>query len=81
MIFQSCDQEGIECSKSLIETFATNCITPCQGVYASIWKEELEIVTENSEGMKWIFDAYNEYKNMFSKNILYPVGTAGMTQG
>ena len=44
------------------------CLIPCEGIYADIWKEPGEIVDEFTPGMKKIMEAYNNYKNQFSKD-------------
>ena len=38
---------------------------PCEGIFADIRREKLEIIDENTPRMKHIFKAYEIYKNQF----------------
>ena len=50
---------------------------PCEGIYADIGKEEVEVVDENTPEMKHIFEAYEKYKNQFLADMDYPIAIRG----
>ena len=50
---------------------------PCEGIFADIRKEEVEVVDENTPGMKHILEAYEKYKNQFQDEIPYPPAIIG----
>ena len=49
----------------------------CEGIFADIRKEEVDVVDENTPGMKDIFEAYEKYKNQFQEDITYPPSILG----
>ena len=46
-------------------------------LFSDIWKEDVEVVTENTQGMEEIFKAYELYKNQFIKDQNYPIAMSG----
>ena len=54
------------------------CLIPCEGIFTDISKERNEDFTENSVGMKNIFNAYEKYKNQFLVDVEYPVSIKGI---
>ena len=55
-----------------------NCLIPCEGIYADVSKENVNDVDHNTPGMKEIFEAYDDYKNQFYKEIDYPAVILGI---
>ena len=72
-----CDSSGIDCYHQL-SVDKSNCLMPCEGIFADIWKENVDEVTANHHGMKNIFEAYENYKNQFIVDLNYPIAILGM---
>ena len=54
---------------------------PCEGIFADIRREKVEIIDENTPGMTLIFDTYEKYKNQFQDEIPYPQEISGTRKG
>ena len=55
-----------------------HCLIPCEGIYATIKKEEVQTVDEKTPGMKKLFEAYERYKNQFMNETIYPSALSGI---
>ena len=66
----------ILCVDSLeLESISGKCLTPCEGIFADIWKEP---VTQcDSKIMTEAIKAYENYKNFYTDSLQYPVGISG----
>ena len=45
---------------------------PCEGLYADIIKDKVDIIDDNTPGMNDIIEVYEYYKNQFFKDIRFP---------
>ena len=56
-----------------------NCIIPCEGIFADIRKEDVQIVDDFTKGMKDILVAYEKYKNLFfnTSHLTHPSDLLG----
>ena len=53
------------------------CVRPCEGIYADIRKEPVKIVDKDTPGMKDLFIAYENYKNQYLEEPIYPKALQG----
>ena len=56
---------------------SANCEIPCEGIYADIFKENIDEIDESNPGMKEVMEAYENYKNQFLNEIPFPFSIRG----
>ena len=69
-----CDQNGNRCARRQ-RVDKDKCKIPCEGIFADIRKEELDIIDETTPGMEKILIAYENYKNQFIKKTINSPGS------
>ena len=75
-----CNPEAIYCTEAQMPR-SDQCLTPCEGVYADITHENLDIIDINTPGLKNVMEAYENYKNQFLKELPFPFSISGNTCG
>ena len=73
-----CNSEGVSCSRRQIPD-NDKCLIPCEGVYADITQEKVDIIDINTPGIKKIMEAYENYKNQFIEEMPFPFSISGIT--
>ena len=61
-----------------MEVDAEDCLIPCEGIYATIKKDEVEIIDSKTPGMEKLYEAYEKYKNQFMNETIYPSALSGI---
>ena len=72
-----CNQDEVLCFNKLSVSLG-ECLVPCEGIFADVWKGESADIDENTDGMKDIFKAYESFKNNLLEEISYPFGISGV---
>ena len=74
----TCNKRGTVCARTTKTFFdKSKCLIPCEGLYATLKKEEVDNVDEKTPGMEEIFEAYEKYKNQFMNDTIYPSALTG----
>ena len=71
-----CKQNEVSCSDKVSVSLG-ECNVPCEGIFSDVLKEELAKIDENTDDMRDIFKAYENFKNLFHQEITYPIGILG----
>ena len=71
-----CKQNEVLCTDKVSVSLG-ECNVPCEGIFFDVLKEEMPEIDENTEGMRAIFKAYKNFKNLFHQKISYPIGILG----
>ena len=72
-----CSKAGNDCARQL-KADDGNCLIPCEGIYATIKKKEVQTVDEKTPGMEKLLEAYERYKNQYKNATIYPSALSGM---
>ena len=71
-----CKQNEVSCSDKVSVSLG-ECNVPCEGIFSDVLKEELAKIDENTDDMRDIFKAYENFKNLFHQEITFPIGILG----